>query len=310
MHCPTLSELPPPPRGKKGWPWTEESPQLPDIMPNGDSWPKFSMVTPSYNQGQFIEETIRSVLLQGYHNMEYIIIDGGSTDNSVEIIKKYEKWLTYWVSEPDSGQSHAVNKGYEKASGEIYGWMNSDDYLLKDALKNVAVAYNASQGAGAWCGGCLLVDADSKKLNIHWPDRVDVDGIADWGQNHFAQPALFFSQKAWQHCGPLEEGLHYEMDFDLWLKIAKVLSIEKVSDVLAAAHIHRDAKTYYGNVGYVYAEQFLIQVRHGYEHLAKKDISERINGYVESEMKLIRIFQFPLLRPFMPIARIVWKRLR
>ena len=113
MRCPTLKELPPSEAGKTGWPWTEESPQLPDNMPDGSPCPKISIVTPSLNQGQFIEETIRSVLLQGYPNLEYIIIDGGSTDGSVDIIKKYEKWLAYWITEPDRDQGHAINKGFE-----------------------------------------------------------------------------------------------------------------------------------------------------------------------------------------------------
>src|SRR4030042_6265175 len=126
MRCPTLKELPSPPQGKTGWPWTEESPQLHNTMPDGSPWPKISIVTPSFNQGQFIEETIRSVLLQGYSDLEYIIIDGGSKDDSIELIRKYEKWLTYWVSEPDHGQSHAINKGFRKASGEIVAWLNSD----------------------------------------------------------------------------------------------------------------------------------------------------------------------------------------
>ena len=109
-------------------------------MPDGKTWPKISIVTPSYNQGEFIERTIRSVLLQGYPNLEYIIIDGGSTDRSVELIGKYEPFIRYWVSEPDKGQSNAINKGFQHASGGIFAWLNSDDIYLPGALVAVAKA--------------------------------------------------------------------------------------------------------------------------------------------------------------------------
>src|SRR5881392_2746444 len=122
-----LVDLPAPPRGKTGWPWTAEAPSLPPLLPNCISWPRISIVTPSFNQGQYIEETIRSVLLQGYPNLEYVIIDGGGTDNTGEIIKKYEPWITYWESEKDRGQSHALNKGFKKATGDILAWLCSDD---------------------------------------------------------------------------------------------------------------------------------------------------------------------------------------
>jgi len=315
MRCPTLSELPDPPRGKKGWPWTEETLQLPETMPGGQPWPRVSIVTPSYNQGRFIEETIRSVLLQGYPELEYIIIDGGSADNSVEIIKKYEKWLAYWVSEPDRGQSHAINKGFDKASREIYAWLNSDDYLLKDALKNVALAYNAHPEAGGWFGGCLQVSIVGKTLLTVHPNRLDAEGLAVWGENAVTQPSCFFSRVAWQNCGPLDESLNYAMDLDLWVKIAKTYSIRKVEAILAAAVVQENAKTQ-RNIGMMYAEQDIVKVRHGYESYAIQDIAQWVNRYVESQRKIYRlqkpiswIIRFPLLRPIRPIARIVWRKL-
>jgi glycosyltransferase involved in cell wall biosynthesis len=113
------------------------------------TYPKISIVTPSFNQGRFIEKTILSVIEQDYPNLEYIIIDGGSTDESVEVIKKYDQHLAYWVSEPDRGQSHAINKGFERATGEIFGWLNSDDWYHPGALKAVAEAFAANPEAGA-----------------------------------------------------------------------------------------------------------------------------------------------------------------
>jgi glycosyltransferase involved in cell wall biosynthesis len=309
MRCPTLSDLPTPPRGKRGWPWTEETLQLPNAMPDGQPWPRVSIVTPSYNQGQFIEETIRSVLLQGYPDLEYIIIDGGSTDNSVEIINKYEKWLTYWVSEPDKGQSQAINKGFEEATGEIYTWISSDDCLLKDALKNVAHAYRASPKAGAWCGSSLFATADGKRIGVRQPpERLDVDTIAAWSENSFGQPACFFSKDAWQQCAPLDENLQYGMDLDLWIKIAKKFAFEKVSEVLAAERVHKDAKTQRDR-GMMYAVQCQIQIRHGYEKLAMEDIRQWMNEYTALTRKLGKISRLPFLRVFRPIARTVWRKL-
>src|SRR5512135_2800193 len=113
MPAPLLAELPPPPPGKTGFPWTVDTPAL----PNDRALPRISIVTPSFNQAQYLEETIRSILLQGYPNLQYSIIDGGSTDGSIDIIRKYERWLAYWVSEPDRGQADAINKGFHSSDG-------------------------------------------------------------------------------------------------------------------------------------------------------------------------------------------------
>jgi len=155
MHCPTLKDLPPPPPAKSGWPWTEEPPQPLDAAPFASAWPRISIVTPSYNQARFIEETIRSVLLQGYPNLEYIIIDNGSSDGSLEIIKKYAPWLKHWMSEKDQGQSDALNKGFSLCSGEILAFLNSDDMFLPEALQTVALSY-VKNGRFIWLASAVL----------------------------------------------------------------------------------------------------------------------------------------------------------
>ena len=124
------------------------------------------MITPSFNQGEFIEETIRSVLLQGYPDLEYLVLDGGSTDNSVEIIKKYSTWLTYWVSEPDSGQSDAINRGLKRASGDFCTWINSDDMLCKNALIDHASQVGFDTDT-VYVGISLYIDHAGKILSSH-----------------------------------------------------------------------------------------------------------------------------------------------
>src|SRR5579863_7058205 len=141
MRCPRLADLPPPPDGKTGWPWTEESPSMPPCRTDGTAWPRISIVTPSYNQGEFIEETIRSILLQGYPDLEYFVLDGGSTDGSVDVIRKYQPWLTWWDSGKDDGQTDAINRGLQKSSGQLFNWINSDDMLLPNGLFEIASAF-------------------------------------------------------------------------------------------------------------------------------------------------------------------------
>ncbi len=237
MRCPTLSELPPPPSGKTGWPWTEESQQLPVKMPDGSDWPRTSIVTPNYNYGHFIEETIRPVLLQGYPNLEYIVIDGGSTDNSVEIIKKYEEHLAFWSSEPDGGQTDAINKGYQHCTGDIFVWLNSDDlYYNSLVLKTVADLF--VKGYDFISGECFYIDENGNQRFERVTDsevlrnQLKLDGISIpttfkkflryWSDgNHFPQPSTFVSKRLTDLCFPLDTELCYAMDYQLFLRVLR-----------------------------------------------------------------------------------------
>lgn len=246
MNYAQLNELPPSPPGNTGWPWTEESAHVPQTMPNGKPWPKISIVTPSYNQGQFIEETIRSILLQGYPNLEYIIIDGGSTDNSVEIIKKYEPWLAYWISEKDCGQSHAINKGFRRANGEIYAWLNSDDFFLSDTLKVVGSLF-AGKNKNYWISGtCNIVDCFGNRQRTE-QSMVDKRPFVWFAGIHYCkilQQSVFWSKHLFDIYGPLDESLHYCMDFDLFVSFMfGGYPPHIMNHVFSSQRLHEETKT-------------------------------------------------------------------
>lgn len=249
MRCPTLSELPPSPPGKTGWPWTEESPQLPAMMPDGRPWPRVSTVTPSYNQGQFIEETIRSVLLQGYPDLEYFIIDGGSTDGSAEIIRRYERWLTYWVSEPDRGQSHAINKGLLRATGEYCNYINSDDLLVPNTLFEIARVFQAYPNTHVIYGKCVLVDEKGQTIAIRQGQILGLlQLLRVWeymgSEEQVSQPAVFCRRDILVEVNGFREDLHYTMDYEMWLRLLDRGYRFQLTDVcLAKSRIHRAQKS-------------------------------------------------------------------
>ena len=199
---------------KNGWPWKKQFGKITSIHNSSIELPKISIITPSYNQGKYIEETIRSVLLQGYPNLEYIIIDGGSTDNSVEIIKKYQKWIKYWVSEKDEGQSHAINKGARHATGELMGWLNSDDRYFDNTFNVIANLYKTFPNHVAYAGVCEKKYIDTNKENefIH-PRNLTQNSLCNWGKEGFLyQPACLFKRRSFFDVGMLNQGLHNAMD--------------------------------------------------------------------------------------------------
>lgn len=243
IRCPTLAELPELPEGKKGWPWTEETPRLPDSAPDGAPWPKVSIVTPSYNQARFIEETIRSVLLQGYPDLEYIIVDGGSIDGSVDIIKKYEKWLAYWVSEPDKGQSDAINKGWRLAKGDVLAYLNSDDIYMPGAVQTVAAFLSQNPDIAMVYGECNIIDEHSRLKRRFKTADFSIDNVLCGEPNVIPQPSAFVRRTTIDKVGLLDIDMDMAMDLDLWVRIGLKHSIVHIPEVLAGARFYRGAKT-------------------------------------------------------------------
>ncbi len=237
MRGPTLSDLPPPPPGQSGWPWTEGTP-LPD---SETDWPKITVVTPSYNQGPYLEETIRSILLQGYPNLEYLIVDGGSTDASVEIIRKYESYLTWWVSEPDHGQSDAINKGFNRATGDLHAYLNSDDCYEPHALQTVARAF---RNGHEWIVGQVRFVQDGARGGL--VPQLPGQRVSDWFVScPIAQPGCFWAAMRHRQVGAFRDDLNYFMDYEFWLRlrILQQLRPYMINAPVALYRLHPSSKT-------------------------------------------------------------------
>ncbi|MHC4950877.1 MAG: glycosyltransferase family 2 protein [Planctomycetota bacterium] len=203
--------------------------------------PKISIVTPSYNQARFLEATIQSVLAQDYPNIEYIVIDGGSTDGSVDIIKKYADKISYWVSEPDRGQSHAINKGFAKATGDIFYWINSDDLMTPSAVK-IAMAYLLSNSdIGMLFGDRVTVDAKGNVLSV-----MELPSFSKkWMKYNLniPQETAFFRRELFYKVDGLDENLHNCMDFDLWIRFNKIGNLYHIPFILGMYKAHQDTKS-------------------------------------------------------------------
>jgi glycosyltransferase involved in cell wall biosynthesis len=232
--------FPPAPTDRSGWPWVVSGALPP--LPDGQTWPRISIITPSYNQGQFLEETIRSVLLQGYPNLEYIVMDGGSTDNSAAIIKKYEPWLTYWVSEKDNGQADAIHRGFKRSTGEIFGWINSDDYLLPNALYKVGTHFAATPSIEFVIGGGIVVDARGRLIRKYYNFSQDFDSLLVGGE-FFMQVSSFWRCDAYEAAGGLDTSLRFCFDYDLFLRLVRRKQPFGLDALLAAFRIHGNSKT-------------------------------------------------------------------
>ena len=211
---------------------------------NGSSYPKVTVITTSLNQGIFLERTIISVLNQDWPNMEYIIIDGGSTDESLDIIRKYESYLFYWRSEPDNGQVNAINKGIESSTGKYITWLGSDDILLPGALTKMASVLEKNPDVGIVYGGVAFIDEEDRIQKIHTYPNMTIKKLLYDRHSTIAQPSSMLRRNTLDAAGGLDESLTYCMDYDLWIRLIRMSgNINLREDVLSGYRLHAESKT-------------------------------------------------------------------
>ena len=249
MPISEIEKLSPAPAGKTGWPWTR--PGGKPAFHRGKA-PRITVITPSLNQAKYLEETLRSVLLQGYPDLEYIVVDGGSTDGSVEILERYASALDYWVSEPDRGQAHAINKGLERATGEIVGWLNSDDLLLPGSLERIAARFVRAPEVMVVAGLRKVIDARGAPLR-NW---VRDPPIARYLRRYccVAQETVYWRREVSDRLGLLAESFEYALDYEYWLRMLDAgYELTQVPHYLAAVREHPESKS--ANLHDVYREE-------------------------------------------------------
>lgn len=205
--------------------------------------PLVSIVTPSFNQAQYIESTIQSVLMQEYPRIEYLVVDGGSTDGTVDIIKKYEEKLAWWVSETDKGQTDAINKGFARATGEILAWLNSDDTYEPGAISAAVKYLQQHPEVGMVYADCNFIDEQGNVIG-RFASRQTDHGKLRRGYVHIPQQTMFFRADLWKQVGPLDPSFYFAMDYDLWVRITQYAPIKYLpGKTWANFRIHTSSKT-------------------------------------------------------------------
>jgi glycosyltransferase involved in cell wall biosynthesis len=253
-----------------------------------DGKPLVSIVTPSFNQASFLEETICSVLDQDYEHLEYIIVDGGSTDGSSEIIQQYADRLAWWVSEPDKGQTDAINKGFAKANGDILAWLNSDDTYLKGAVSDAAAYLQAHPDVGAVYGDSNLINESGEVLGKFPARQTDYQRLMR-GYVHIPQQATFFRGDLWRKVGPLDPSFFFAMDYDLWVRLSREAPLQYYPCLWANFRLHEDAKSVESD-DRCWPEMVKVHRREGGRQISwlalKAKLRPLIYGWMPMEMRL------------------------
>jgi glycosyltransferase involved in cell wall biosynthesis len=220
-----------------------------------------SIVTPSYNQDRYIEQTIHSVLTQDYPQIEYMILDGGSTDGTLNVVKKYEDKFAWWVSERDKGQTDALNKGFARAKGDILAWINSDDTYSPGAIRAAVDYLWEHPDVGMVYGDCNYIDESGNVIGKFQASQTSYKLLRQ-GYTHIPQQTMFFRASLWKQVGPLDDSFYFAMDYDLWTRIAARTQIKYIPQTWANFRLHRSAKTLLAD-DYCWPEMMRVHYRDG-----------------------------------------------
>lgn len=238
-----LNKLPSLSANQRGWPWTEGAAQQHDLVESAFIWPRVTIVTPSFNQGLFLEETIRSVLLQGYPNLEYIVIDGGSTDNSVDIIRKYAPWLSFWVSEPDEGQADAINKGFAKSTGDFLGWINSDDYLYPGVINRVVETFQANSSVEMIYGDVDCGWPEKNNVRRLFGEQIEFIEMLRTVRVPIPQQGSLWRRSVIDRIGYLDSRWQVILDQEFFTRVAEKCQILHLPIVMGFFRLHDNSKS-------------------------------------------------------------------
>lgn len=256
---------------------------------------KISVIMPSFNQAKFLESSIQSVLSQNYSKLEFIIMDGGSTDGSVDIIKKYSNDIVYWQSKKDGGQSAAINEGMKRATGEVCCWLNSDDLYFPETLKKVAEYFKNNPECDWLVGGGVQRTVEGDVLLEFSPKDLTVEGLVNWDVNYINQPSVFWRKSLWQKVDGLNPSLNCVMDFELWLKFSRISHAHGLNDNLAISVVHDEMKTMCLGAEML-VEHSLVLQKYGYFGKAKEKLLRPVKRAFEIDHKFRFITRNKLYR--------------
>lgn len=251
--------------------------------------PTMSIVIPIFNSGSFLEKTLRSLLCNDLTGIEIILMDGGSSDNTMHIVEHYKDMFSHIQSKRDDGQSDAINKGYEKATGEILYWLNGDDIILPNTLNSIR-RYFKNNHCEVLVGNAYMTEIDFKPINhfVFSKEKLNFDYLLDYAKNHLIQPSVFFSRKAWNIAGPLDIHDHYAMDADLFIGMAKNFKLHHINLDIAYSVYHEECKTRGARAESI-TSLALVQAKHGGLSEAKATLDILVDLYRQKEKELNNI---------------------